>query len=160
MEDPNVTLRTTSALAVPAIAMLLLAGCTGAPGADGGSTGQATAPGSSDQTFDEGCAELRAGLDELGAVDGAALQSDLVDDPEAAIATMDEVESANVAATTAGTNSELKPLAQDAEDAATSFFDQARIAAQDPMNADPTALQAGLSALASAVGELQTTCEG
>ncbi|WP_438854625.1 hypothetical protein [Agromyces sp. M3QZ16-3] len=153
------TLRTTSALAVPAIAMLLLAGCTGAPGG-GTRTGSDGASAGSDQTVDEACTELRTGLDELSSVDGAALQSDLVDDPDAAIATMDEVESAIVAATDAVTNAELRPAAEDAADAATSFFDQARAAAQDPATADPATLQAGLSALASAVGELQAACEG
>ncbi|GAA1060713.1 hypothetical protein [Agromyces bracchium] len=154
------TLRTTTALAVPAIAMLLLAGCTGGPGGGTAPSESAGTSAGSDQTVDEACTELRTGLDELSAVDGTALQSDLVNDPEAAIATMDEVESAIVAATTAVTNPELEPSAEEAADAATSFFDQARAAAQDPTTADPVTLQAGLSTLASAVGELQAACEG
>ncbi|WP_400995399.1 hypothetical protein [Agromyces sp. GXQ0307] len=154
------TLRAQTALAVPAIAMLLLAGCT--TGAGGGSASDESdgASAGSDQTVEEACTELRGGLDGLSIVDGTALQSDLVNDPEAAIATMDEVESAIVAATSAVTNPELRPSAEDAADAATSFFDQARAAAQDPATADPATLQAGLSTFASAVGELQSACGG
>ncbi|GAA2038216.1 hypothetical protein GCM10009819_23680 [Agromyces tropicus] len=153
------SLRLTSALAVPAIAMLLFAGCTGTTAPDSSdSTETSPSADSGPQSLDEACTELRAGLQELESVDATALQDDLVNDPEAAVATIDEVEAAIVEATSSIRNEDLRPLAEDAEQATNTYFDEIRAAAEDPQSADAAMLQSGLEEFAASVGELQTAC--
>jgi hypothetical protein len=145
--------RPASALAVPALAALLLAGCTAAPTSGGSASGDA-----SGQTKVEACADLVAGLQGLAGLDANQLMDGMVNDPDAAIATLDEAEASVIAATDQVSNAELEPLAQEAAAATTGYFALIRDAAQNPASADPAAIQAGLGTFTDSLGELQSAC--
>lgn len=151
-KDPIVTLRRLApALAAPALAVFLLAGCTAAPS-------PSTSGDASGQTKVEACADLVAGLQGLAGLDANQLMDDMANDPEAAIATLDEAEASVIAATDQVSNDELEPLAQEAAAATTGYFTLIRDAAQNPASADPAAIQAGLGTFTESLGELQSAC--
>lgn len=159
------SIRPAAALAAPAIALLMLAGCSGAPApapttgsASSAPSPDATAGAAGDQTAAEACDSIVAGLQELGQIDASTLQDDLVNDPEAALATLDEAQAAILDATDSVTNEEIRPYAEEASDATREYFGTVRAAAEDPANADAEAIQAGLPAFTSALSELQTAC--
>ena len=171
-EDPNVTtlrrsIRPAAALAAPAIALLLLTGCSGslapAPAPTTGSASpapspDATAGAESDQTAAEACDSIVDGLQELGQIDASTLQDDLVNDPDAALATLDEAQAAILDATDSVTNEEIRPYAEAASDATREYFGTLRAAAEDPAGADAEEIQAGLPAFTTALADLQTAC--
>lgn len=161
-KDPIVTLRRLApTLAAPALAALLLTGCTAAPTSteDGAaSASPSTSEGASGQTKVEACADLVAGLQGLAGLDANQLMDDMANDPEAAIATLDEAEASVIAATDQVSNDELEPLAQEAAAATTGYFTLIRDAAQDPASADAAAIQAGLGTFTESLGELQSAC--
>lgn len=163
LKDPIVTLRRLApALAAPALAAFLLAGCTAAPtpneGADAAAPSPFTSEEASGQTKVEACADLVAGLQGLAGLDANQLMDDMANDPEAAIATLDEAEASVIAATDQVSNDELEPLAQEAAAATTGYFTLIRDAAQNPASADPAAIQAGLGTFTESLGELQSAC--
>jgi hypothetical protein len=161
------SIRPAAALAAPAIALLLLTGCSGslgpAPAPTTGSSSpapspEATAGADGDQTTTEACDSIVAGLEELGQIDASTLQDDLVNDPEAALATLDEAQAAILDATDSVTNEEIRPYAEQASEATRDYFGTIREAAEDPANADAEAIQAGLPAFTTAIADLQTAC--
>jgi hypothetical protein len=157
-----VTLRRLApTLAAPALAALLLAGCTAAPtsteGADAAPS-PSTSQDASGQTKVEACADLVAGLQGLAGLDANQLMDDMANDPDAAIATLDEAEASVIAATDQVSNDELEPLAREAAAATTGYFTLIRDAAQNPASADAAAIQAGLGAFTESLGELQSAC--
>ena len=161
------SIRPGMALAAPAIALLLLTGCSGslapAPTPATGSASTAPTPDATegaegDQTAAEACGSIVAGLQELGQVDATTLEDDLVNDPEAALATIEEAQAAILDATDSVTNDEIRPVAEKASDATREYFDTIRAAAEDPATADVEAIQAGLPAFTTALAELQTAC--
>ncbi|MFE5672849.1 hypothetical protein ACFQ58_14700 [Agromyces sp. NPDC056523] len=165
------TIRPAAGVAASLLAAALLAGCTGtlapAPGSTD-ATASATSPaetddagtGDGEQSVAEACDAILAGLQELGRVDATTLQDDLVNDPEAAEATLEEAQAAIVDATDEVDNAEIRPYADRAADATRGFFDAAREAAEDPASADREAVQDELSEFAAALAELQTACAG
>lgn len=153
--------RLAPALAAPALAALILAGCTAAPSSTDGeadSPAPSTSESASGQTKVEACADLVAGLQGLAGLDANQLMDDMANDPDAAIATLDEAEASVIAATDQVSNDELQPLAAEAAAATTGYFTLIRDAAQDPASADAAAIQAGLGAFTESLGELQTAC--
>jgi hypothetical protein len=158
-----VTLRRLSpALVAPAIAALLLTGCTAGPATSEAESSSSPSPSASesasDQTEAEACAALVAGLEDLAGLDPNQLMDDMANDPDAAIATLDEAEAAIVAATDEVSNAELQPIAQEASAATTSYFGLIRDAAENPAAADVTAIQTGLTTFTEAFMEVQEAC--
>ncbi|MBM7503409.1 hypothetical protein ACFPER_08005 [Agromyces aurantiacus] len=161
------TIRPAAALAVPLLA-LALAGCaglpvappasSGGPGSTDSTTSAPDAGGAEGQTVAQACDTLAAGMQELGQVDASNIQDDLVNDPEAALATIDAAESAILDATDAITNDEIRPYAEKAADATRTYFGIVRDAAEDPSGADYDGIQADLSEFTAAIVELQTAC--
>lgn len=153
--------RLAPAFAAPALAALLLTGCTAGPANDAGSSASG-APSSSDgasaQTKAEACAALVAGMEDLSTLDPNQLMDDMANDPAAAIATLDEAEAAIVAATDDVTNDELAPIAQDAAAATTGYFTLIRDAAENPASADVAAIQAGLGTFTDSFMAMQEAC--
>ncbi|MEI5583620.1 MULTISPECIES: hypothetical protein [unclassified Agromyces] len=154
--------RLSPALVAPAIAALLLAGCSAGPAANeaesSSSPSESASESASGQTEAEACAAMVGGLENLAGLDPNQLMDDMTNDPDAAIATLDEAESAIVAATDEVTNAELEPIAQEAAAATTSYFDLIRDAAADPASADVTAIQTGLTTFTEAFMEVQEAC--
>jgi hypothetical protein len=161
-KDPIVTLRRPApALAAPALAALMLAGCTAAPTSfegEAASPSPSTSDSASGQTKVAACADLVTGLQGLAGLDANQLMDDMMNDPEAAIATLDEAEASVIAATDEVSNDELEPLAQEAAAATTGYFTLIRDAARNPGSADPAAIQAGLGTFTESLGELQSAC--
>lgn len=163
------SIRPAAALAAPALALLLFTGCSGVPSSlpsDASATPDSSpAPGAeadddAGQSTAEACDVLAAGLERLGQVDASNIQDDLVNDPEAALATIDEAQAAILDATGSVTNEELRPFAEDAAEATRQYFGVVRAAAENPASADVEAIQADLSTFTGALVELQTACSG
>lgn len=153
--------RLAPALVAPAFAALILAGCTTAPAADSGATAAptpSTSESASGQGKDEACAELIAGLQSLAGLDANQLMDDMMNDPAAAVATLDEAEAAIVAATDEVSNDEIAPVAQDAAAATTTYFALIRDAAENPASADVDAIQNGLGAFTDSFMEVEKAC--
>lgn len=152
--------RLAPAFAAPALAALLLTGCTAGPANDAGSSasGAPSSDGASAQTKAEACAALVAGMEDLSTLDPNQLMDDMANDPAAAIATLDEAEAAIVAATDDVTNDELAPIAQDAAAATTGYFTLIRDAAENPASADVAAIQAGLGTFTDSFMAMQEAC--
>lgn len=151
--------RLAPALAAPALVALLLSGCTAGTDADtSASAGPSTSDSASAQTKAEACAALVAGMEDLSALDPNQLMDDMANDPDAAIATLDEAEAAVVAATDEVTNDELEPIAQEAAAATTGYFTLIRDAAENPASADVAAIQAGLGTFTESFMAMQEAC--
>ena len=160
---------TTFMVTAGLLAASLLAGCTGTLSPAPESTDAMTptssptetdAAASGEQTVEEACESIVAGLEELGEVDATTLQDDLANDPEAAMATLDEAQSAILDATDEVENSEIRPYADRAAEATREFFDAARETAEDGANADPAEVQDEFGEFTAALAELQTACTG
>ena len=163
------SIRPAPGLAASLLAASLLAGCTGtlspAPEATDAAT-PTSSPAETDgaatgeQTVEEACESIVAGLQKLGEVDSSTLQDDLANDPEAAMATLDEAQAAILDATDEVENAEIRPYADRAADATREFFDAARETAEDAANADPADVQDEFGEFTAALAELQTACTG
>lgn len=155
--------RLAPALAAPALAALLLTGCTAGPSSDADSSDSGApsmSESGSEQTKAEACSALVAGMEDLSTLDPNQLMDDMANDPDAAIATLDEAEAAIVGATDEVTNDELEPIAQEAAAATTGYFTLIRDAAENPANADVAAIQAGLGTFTESFMQMQEACAG
>lgn len=152
------------ALAPLALSALLLAGCAvgasaSAPEkAEEVATVETEAPVTVEQTKQEACDVMEAGVQTLAALNTPETMSTAAADPAAGLALIDSAEAALVDSATQVTNAEVLPAATEVATAASDYFGYVRILAQDPANADVSGMGAQVQSLMGSVAGLTEIC--
>ncbi|MBT2500777.1 hypothetical protein J7E25_16905 [Agromyces sp. ISL-38] len=152
------------ALAPLALSALLLAGCAVGGGgsapekAEEVATVETEAAVSVEQTKQEACDIMAAGVQALAELNTPETMTTMTSDPAAGLALLDTAEAALNDSAAQVTNAEVLPAATEAAAAASDYFGYVRTLAQDPANADVSGMGAKIQSLVDGVAALGEVC--